>query len=667
MESLKAYESETEENDDSDDDNNDDKVPDHDNLTKNIATSRTTSNVVTEQQQQQHEVPAPSVRVPDRQMLLAAPSVSLKAGRSVMMNQNSTALTVTEGGGVVANSRKRSASGLILMNNPTKDIMYRPVQGPYMSDPNHKNKSNNGRGSSTEVNVAYDDLNFSEQRTAFQRDGIAHAPVADGNQLTYRTTIGYTKDRIQKMMHKEQNRPDRPINNTENTVLVEGSDDETDYGIWGPPSAEERYEKENTLSMIQKGDTLDPLQVIEREYIAERNRQRGIEEQQNQEETTYDRIAERKMAHLLPPVMNQNNKIIEDFVPSTIFHGSEEYDYKGRSWMAPPAGLGAILVDSTPGRRVFDPDHHVCKIPKKCVHRFTGHNQGVHRIRLFPLTGHLLLSAGLDGKCKIWSIALKQVMRTYLGHTAAVRDVQFNHTGTQFISASFDRTIQLWDTESGKVLQTFTNRKVPYVLQYYPKDDHYFVVGCSDNKIVTYDTRTGDITQEYNHHLGPVNSIIFLEDQQGTTKMITSSDDKKILVWEWDIGVPIKYISDPTMHSIPSLLVHPSKPFFIGQSLDNTIVVFTCHNGRYALQKKSKYSGHIISGYACEMSISPDGQYLCSGDGNGNFYIWDWKTHRIIQKYQAHTNGPTICTIWHPIEPSTLFTCGWDGIIKMWQ
>jgi hypothetical protein len=55
-----------------------------------------------------------------------------------------------------------------------------------------------------------------------------------------------------------------------------------------------------------------------------------------------------------------------------------------------------------------------------------------------------------------------------------------------------------------------------------------------------------------------------------------------VLVWEWDIGVPIKYISDPTMHAMPCLVMHPSHQFFIGQSLDNVsdrpkFVVFPIH------------------------------------------------------------------------------------------
>ena len=170
--------------------------------------------------------------------------------------------------------------------------------------------------------------------------------------------------------------------------------------------------------------------------------------------------------------------------------------------------------------------------------------------------------------------------------------------------------------------------------------------------------------QEYNHHLAPVNTITFVEDHG--MKMITSSDDKKILIWEWDIGVPIKYISDPTMHSIPVITLHPSLSFFAGQSLDNKIVVYQAHD-LFAVHKKKMFRGHQVSGYACDIAISRDGRFICSGDGNGKLFFWDWKKSGIIQKYHAHDKGPSVGCVWHPTLPSTVFTCGWDGVIKMWQ
>jgi hypothetical protein len=71
------------------------------------------------------------------------------------------------------------------------------------------------------------------------------------------------------------------------------------------------------------------------------------------------------------------------------FHGKSEYDYQGRSWIEPPKGLHP------------DGGDHECFLPKKCIHKFTGHTKGVQSIQFFPNTGHLLLSGSMDSKVKV--------------------------------------------------------------------------------------------------------------------------------------------------------------------------------------------------------------------------------------------------------------------------
>lgn len=586
---------------------------------------------------------------------------------------------------------------IMLMNNPLKSQLMQPVQGPAILDPNGIQATKKKRGDESHIkeNVAIDFLSFEEQRNEFQRSGQARAPDERGS-LVMRGTYGHTRRRkneetgkyefISEDQYQAEIKAKRKAWENEPEVepeitshdgndgdqvkgmkrkrkeddLVQDSDDEINYGIWGPPTKDMIQREKDRMTDLERAggiETLLPDEIIaERAHLTERDRQRGVEREER-ENQDFDKLVERKMSHLLPPrIDGEEAKAIE---PSTTFHPSEseEYNYKGDSWIVPTSDFRESV-------EFGDLEHHRCYVPKKCVARFTGHNKGVHRIRLFPGTGHLLLSGGLDGKCKVWSVAEKKVMRTYIGHSAAVRDVQFNNDGTKFLSCSFDRFIRLWNTETGEVEGTYTNRRVPYIIKFYPLDNSLFVAGCSDNKIVTYDSKSGDIVQEYNHHLAPVNTITFVEDHG--MKMITSSDDKKILVWEWDIGVPIKYISDPTMHSIPVITMHPSGSFFAGQSLDNQIVVYQGRD-RFAVQRKKRFTGHQVSGYACDIAISPDGQFICSGDGNGKFFVWDWKRGRILQKYHAHDKGPCIGCVWHPVLPSTVFTCGWDGVIKMWQ
>lgn len=99
--------------------------------------------------------------------------------------------------------------------------------------------------------------------------------------------------------------------------------------------------------------------------------------------------------------------------------------------------------------------------------------------------------------------------------------------------------VKLWDTETGACISRFTNKKITNCVKFHPDDDkqHLFVAGTQDKKILCYDTNTGEVVQEYDRHLGSVNSITFVEEGR---RMVTTSDDKSIRVWEWDIPVDMK-------------------------------------------------------------------------------------------------------------------------------
>ena len=62
--------------------------------------------------------------------------------------------------------------------------------------------------------------------------------------------------------------------------------------------------------------------------------------------------------------------------------------------------------------------------------------------------------------------------------------------------------------------------------------------------------RENEIVQEYDRHLGAVNTITFVDQSR---RFVSTSDDKSMRVWEWDIPVDYKYIADPSMHSMPSV------------------------------------------------------------------------------------------------------------------
>lgn len=406
----------------------------------------------------------------------------------------------------------------------------------------------------------------------------------------------------------------------------------TEDGSIGKPAAKEVVE-EAKIEEVEETQHAANVHILEPE----------------EDDEKWERVNEAKMRSLLPPRAARDTAVAD---AKSVFHGKEMFDYQGRPWWQAPSGVRA------------DGGDHACYLPKKCVKKYTGHNKGVQGIEFFPGTGHLLLSGSLDGKCKVWDVlGDRNVRRTYHGHTEGVRSIHMSNTGAEFLSSGFDRLIRLWDLETGQAKGTFSNRKMGYQVKFYPNDNNVFLVAASDNKIYQWDARTGTVCQEYNYHLQPCNTITFIDEGR---KFVTTSDDKKILVWEYDIPVPIKYIAEPGMHSVPAVTHHPTEDYFVGQSLDNTIVVYSCGE-KVRQMKKKTFTGHNNSGYACQMEFSPNGQFLISGDGLGKLIVWEWKTGKIHRKFQAHEGGPCIGAVWSPLQPSVVATCGWDGLIKLWD
>ncbi|KAI7863117.1 WD40-repeat-containing domain protein [Spinellus fusiger] len=342
---------------------------------------------------------------------------------------------------------------------------------------------------------------------------------------------------------------------------------------------------------------------------------------------------------------------------TTVFHGESEHDYLGRTYMAVPQDVDVNLLG--------EPGTQDCFIPKRCIHTWEGHAKGVSAIRFLPKSAHILLSAGMDNKLKIWDVYHdRSLLRTMTGHTKAVRDIAFSNDGTRFLSSSYDRYVKLWDTETGQCIRSFSTGKVPYCVTFNPEEDkqHVFLAGCSDKKIVQFDINTGEITQEYDQHLGAVNSITFVDENR---RFITTSDDKTMRAWEFDIPVVIKYIAEPDMYSMPAVTLSPNKKWLACQSLDNQIVVYGARD-RFRINRKKRFAGHLIAGYACKPGFSADGRFVSSGDSNGNVWVWDWKTCKILKKFKAH-DKVVMNTEWHPHESSKMATCSWDGKIKYWD
>jgi len=532
-----------------------------------------------------------------------------------------------------------------IVHNPRYEVLYAPVQGPknlFATEDSLLPNSNNTLTGHVQAEHLNDYI-FEKEFYKFSGRGYAADPSGSyktDHQINYIGEKKPTKAPVSKKRRRKR----------------KGDPESDDFlGPWAPYK-EEPEVRVLTAEEIAEADRIMPKgkrrkkREMEAELAAEQERMEEEEENPPAEE---EGEKEKEKTEGMVEEEEEEEEELEqsEGTETSTFHGTELYDYQGRSYLSAPSHL-----------RNFP---HKTFLPKKVVHTWKAHPKGVNAVRLFPKFGHIMLSAGMDGCIKLWDMYdKKNLLRTFNGHTKSVRDLCWNSDGSKFLSCSYDKQIKLWDTETGVCLGRYSNRNIPYCVKFHPHPDkeNQFLVGCSNKKIVQWDTNTGKITQQYDQHLGPVNTITFIDEGR---RFVTSSDDKSLRIWEFGIPVVIKYICEPHMHSMPSVKVHPNGNWFVAQSLDNQILVYSTRD-RFRMNKKKRFLGHLIAGFACQVNFSPDGKYLISGDSDGKLWIWDWKHSKVLRTLQGHRKCVIGCE-WHPIEPSKVVTCSWDGTIKYWD
>ncbi|KAJ5784563.1 Pre-mRNA-processing factor [Penicillium pulvis] len=528
-----------------------------------------------------------------------------------------------------------------LTYNATYDDLTRPSQGPVnpfkpVGAGNGIKRKNVPTGFAEEAAIS--ESTFAAQHRTFQSLGYTRNPTRPDQFVGNMDNVAQYggKDVVQMKVSKDASAAWRAKRQRKgDSSIVEG---EGAYlGPWAKYQNEQQYEE------IEVGSGEERELASDEEYVEE-----GDE-------------ASAPTA-LMPAMSKEATDYAGDYSKeeTTEFHGSEEADYQGRTYMHVPQDLDIDLRKEPGSVKNY--------LPKKLVHTWKSHTKAITSLRFFPGSGHLLLSSAADGKAKIWdAYHSRELLRTFSGHSKAISDTDFHPTGKTFLTGSYDRQIKLWDTEYGKCLGRFSTGKTPHVVRFNPNPEHSheFLAGMSDKKIVQFDTRSGELVQEYDHHLAAVNTITFVDDNR---RFISTSDDKSLRAWEYGIPVPIKFIAEPYMFALTRATPHPNGKYVAFQSGDNQIVVYGATD-KFRQNRKKSFRGHNNAGYGIDIKISPDGQFLASGDSGGYVCFWDWKTGKMYHKILAggKEGGAITCLDWHPQETSKVVTGGLDGLIKYWD
>ncbi|XP_061468134.1 WD repeat-containing protein 25 [Rhineura floridana] len=314
----------------------------------------------------------------------------------------------------------------------------------------------------------------------------------------------------------------------------------------------------------------------------------------------------------------------------------------------------------------------ITEIPRNLIFNMTDHSGPVNAVRWCPVQrwSHMLLSASMDKTVKVWDAVDRGCcLKTYSCHTCAVRAVQWSPCGRSVLSGGFDSMLHLTDIETGA--QTFSSRSEFRIstLKFLPLDPNVFICGGFSPEVKAWDIRSSKVIKVYRAAVQQTLDIMFLPEGKefltSTDAVSQDSADRTIIAWDFHTAAKISNQIFHERYTCPSLAPHPKEPVFVAQTNGNYMALFSSLRP-YRINKKKRYEGHKVEGFAVGCEFSPDGMLLVTGSSEGKVFFYNYRTARIIRTLSAHSQACVSATL-HPVLPSLLATCDWDGAIKIWQ
>ncbi|XP_077125628.1 WD repeat-containing protein 25 isoform X2 [Ranitomeya variabilis] len=311
-------------------------------------------------------------------------------------------------------------------------------------------------------------------------------------------------------------------------------------------------------------------------------------------------------------------------------------------------------------------------IPKKVIFQMKGHTGPVNRVQWCPVksSSHLLLSASMDGTCKVWdAVDSGKSLCTLSCHRAAVRDAQWSLCGRKILTGGFDSFLHLTDVETGKDLFTAKNDCRISAVRFHPCDPNLFLCGGFSPVIMAYDVRVDKVIHVYRASVQQHFDILFLPDGKeflSTTDCVSrDSADRTIIAWDFATTAKVSNQIFHERYTCPSLALHPKESVFAAQTNGNYIALFSTQRP-YKMNKKKRFEGHKVEGFAVGCEFSPDGSIIVTGSSEGNIAFYNYHTSKVIHTLPSQ-GSPCVGVHYHSVLPSLLATCYWDGEIRIWE
>jgi WD40 repeat protein/class 3 adenylate cyclase len=229
--------------------------------------------------------------------------------------------------------------------------------------------------------------------------------------------------------------------------------------------------------------------------------------------------------------------------------------------------------------------------------------------------------------------------------------VAFSPDGKYVLTSSYDDTAKLWDAQSGQELRKFNGHAD--IVEVYFSPDSKHVLTLSLDGIRMWDTATSE--EIYRIEMDPVMRWDAYSHDGKT--IFTIAEDNKIRQWDAESGKEIR-IFMTSSDEVMSIYLSPDDKYLL--TFGSTANLWDINTG----QKISDFP--FDAGFpVADVTFSPDGNFLLTGNRDGSAYLWNVKTGSEVQKFVGHT-GSVFAVTFSP-DNKYVLTGGGDSTMRIWD
>ncbi len=301
----------------------------------------------------------------------------------------------------------------------------------------------------------------------------------------------------------------------------------------------------------------------------------------------------------------------------------------------------------------------------------------VRGLAAVPNATHVL-TAGADGKVKLWNVANGLAERTFAVGDKAVRAVAVSKNFQLVATAGPDDRVRVFNYNDAKLLTAIKAPAVARSLAFSP-NNQALVAACVDGSVVSWDVayQPGQpLPAEFGKplqahaHAGEAMEVAFPSTPAAGNVFFSASADKSVRSW--------KLASDSPTRNFP----HPQSVNAVAFNPLGTQLATACSDGRLRIYDVAK--GTILKDVIAHatptltevygVAWSPDGKQVATASRDQSAKVWDALSGKLVRELKGHKakvfekgHEEAVLSIVFSADGKQVVTGGMDRAIKVWN